>query len=131
MNLLASDEYFSDQSRQIDARYGLFPARQLWLGMAADQRTESAGFRSPSGHALCGQRQLTSEVTKLRRFNIDQRIINRVEANLACLERMILGRYGCQQFIDGSVTTLVSGMHAMRREIHTTRHGRVVRFDHL
>jgi hypothetical protein len=27
---------------------------------------------------------------------------------------MILGRYAYQQFMDGSVTTLVSGMHAMR-----------------
>jgi hypothetical protein len=44
---------------------------------------------------------------------------------------MILGRYAYQQFIDGGVTTLVSGMHAMRREIHPARHGRVVRFDHL
>jgi hypothetical protein len=44
---------------------------------------------------------------------------------------MVLGRYACQQFIDGSVTALVSGMHAVRREIHTARHGRVVRFDHL
>ena len=44
---------------------------------------------------------------------------------------MVLGRYACQQFIDGSVTALVSGMHAVRREIHTARHGRVVRFDYL
>jgi hypothetical protein len=27
----------------------------------------------------------------------------------------VLGRYACQQSIDGRVTTLVSGMHAVRR----------------